>query len=115
MNKNLVIGIVFLFCFSCKQEQIVTPADVIPFDTMVLVLADVQQSEVAILFMRNKNIIDMPKPEALYKSILSKHQITTEEFDKSFTFYSSHTGLMEKLYAAIIEELTKRKVQLDNN
>ena len=115
MNKGLIIGVVLLLCFSCKQKEIIIPNDVIPFDTMVQVLSDVQQSEVAILFLRNKQVIDMPKPEALYKSILSQHEITTEEFDKSFKFYSSHTVLMEKLFAEIIEELSKRQVQLESN
>ena len=30
----------------------------------------------------------MPKPESLYKSILNQHNITAEEFDNSFKFYS---------------------------
>lgn len=114
MNKIIVIGFILLFCFSCKQEEIIIPSNVIPFDLMVQVLSDVQQSEVAILFLRNKNAVDMPKPESLYKSILNQHNITAEEFDNSFKFYSGHTELMEKLYAAIIEELTKRQVQLGN-
>ena len=113
MNRILILGFVLLFCFSCKQSEIVIPNDVIPFDTMVQVLSDVQQSEVAILFLRNKNAVDVPKPEGLYKFILNQHKITAEEFDKSFKFYSGQTQLMEKLYAAIIEELTKRQVQLE--
>lgn len=114
MKRVLVFFIVFVFFMACKQKEVVIPADVIPYDTMVQVLSDVQQSEVAILFLKNKGISTMPKPEALYKYIYSTHKITTEEFDRSFLFYANETELMEKLYGDIIEELRKRQVEIES-
>ena len=66
MNKIIVIGFILLFCFSCKQEEIVIPSNVIPYDLMVQVLSDVQQSEVAVLFLRNKNAVQKCQSPRVY-------------------------------------------------
>jgi len=115
MKQAFLFFIIAMFCISCKQKEVVIPADVIPYDTMVQVVSDVQQSEVAILFLKNKGISTMPKPEALYKYIFNTRKITAEEFDRSFMFYASETELMEKLYGDVIEELRKRQVEIGSN
>ncbi|MBT8195778.1 MAG: DUF4296 domain-containing protein [Bacteroidia bacterium] len=114
--KQLVTFIVVIMCFlSCKQKEVEIPADVIPYDTMVQVVTDIQQSEVAIMFLKNKGMSNKPKPEAMYNYVFDTYKISAEDFDRSFLFYSSELEVMEKLYGDVIEELRKRQVEIESN
>jgi len=114
MNRIVAILFICVFLSSClKEKETVIPSDVIPYEQMVQILSDVQQAEVLVLFLRTKQQEDIPLPESLYKDIMDKRNISPEDFDKSFKFYSSDTKLMEKLYGDVIEELTKRQAELE--
>src|SRR5688572_9129911 len=113
MQKILVL---FFICFSAScADPVVIPPDVLPKDKMTKVLADIQLIEASIqndAMERSdstKNIV-----YGYYQSVFKKHNITADQFRRSFDFYLDHLDLMDKMYDDVIIELSKRQAEESN-
>ncbi len=104
------IGIVLMFSlfFGCSKKQVEVPADVIPRDTMIIVLAEIHLAEASIQVL-NVDVNDSFKAVSfgLYNYIFSKHKITQELFKKSFDFYRSEPAYFHAMYDEVITHLSE--------
>ncbi|MBI2966385.1 MAG: DUF4296 domain-containing protein [Bacteroidetes bacterium] len=96
--------------FSCQRQPEKIPPDIIPRDKMVKIFTDVQIGEAHI------QIRGLPADTIalLYQSILAQYGVSQDEFRKSFTFYTEHPDILEKVYEEVLNELSKRHAEMQS-
>jgi hypothetical protein len=83
------------------------PDDVLDHDKFVLVMTDVQLLEAT---SRKKLIRDGDPKERtaqFYKQLFDKHEITEEEFKRSYLWWNSEPELMVEVYEKVLENLSR--------
>ena len=95
---------------SCKPKEEKIPADVMPPDSMISILADLHLAEAKMVMggmeARNSDI------KSVYlKSVLANAKVDTAYFSKSFNYYSIRPELFSQMYEKVIEELSKRQAK----
>lgn len=103
--------------FSCKVEQTEIPANIIPKDTMIAILVDINLLEAV---MEEGKIATDSLDKAMYNhysSIFYAHNISKENFYKSYHFYIQHPHLLDEIYNEVINQLNllESKVQVNKN
>ena len=107
MKKIGIVLMLSLF-FGCSKKQVEVPADVIPRDTMIVVLAEIHLAEASIQVL-NVEVKDSLKAVSFgfYNYIFSKHNITQELFKKSFDYYRSEPAYFHAMYDEVITHLSE--------
>lgn len=104
------IGIIFILSvlIGCSKKEVEIPNDVIPRDTMIVVLAEVHLAEATIQVL-NVDLNDSTKIASFgfYRHIFSKHNITQELFKRSFDFYRSEPAYFHTMYDEVITRLSE--------
>lgn len=88
----------------CVRHEVELPADVLTKDEIVPVLVDIHLVEGA----RSGKLVlgDTNQLPDYYARVYEKHNITAEEFRKSFDWYAQNPIQAKEVYAAVIEELS---------
>jgi hypothetical protein len=107
MRKIGIVLILSIF-ISCSKKEVEIPDDVIPRDTMIVVLAEIHLAEATIQVL-NIELNDSTKKAAvgLYRHIFSKHKISQELFKKSFDFYRNEPTYLHAMYDEVITRLSE--------
>lgn len=112
--KSCLIACCLLFLAGCKSEieRIPEPENLIPRDTMVLVLGDLTVLEAHIT---NKYPTVTVFKDLMKKSgdeLLKKYNISYKRLDESLDYYGSRQEEMQSIYTEIQDSLTMRLNQL---
>jgi hypothetical protein len=97
--KGLLFVTAILFWQSCDQPK--QNDAVIPYDTMVQVMADVQMAESYEKLGRENGIRNPQLLDSLYELIYLQHDITAAQLDTSLKFYSKQKYFPEMLSEVI--------------
>ena len=92
---------IILACFvivSCRSADHV-PSDVLPVNTMKKVMWDVLMVDeyANLLYTKDSTLNVKATTLKLYSKVFSLHEISAEEFGKSFSFYKSNPDLEKAL------------------
>lgn len=137
MPKWIVFVGLIVMIASCgeKTEEVVVsmeqPADLIPEDKMIQVLADVHLLESAITFRgpqtasRSPFMVSPNEQAALppagqqqalpYYDIFSKYGYTRDQYQRSLRWYSLDATNYSEMYDEVINELTRRQAKEQQN
>jgi len=117
ISAIIIIGLfTFLLIQGCTQHVEVKfeqPADLIPRDSMVDIIVDLQIME-SILTKEQKTGRRQVTDDQyyLYNSVMDKYHLTRERFKRSFDFYQGDLEVLDKIYADAITKLTKMKTSV---
>lgn len=107
----------FLALISCTQKMdkvVVPPEDLIHRDTLVNILVDLRLYEATMAYEQRQASRKLnDKKYFLYKSIINKHNITREQFERSYEFYQEDIRQMDEIYADVITKLSLLKSQVN--
>ncbi|MCB9336113.1 MAG: DUF4296 domain-containing protein [Flavobacteriales bacterium] len=103
-NKIIVVFLVIVTCFSCKEEQI--DKDIIPPSKMVEILSDMELAKATIIFQEADKKI---KNEFFFNVIFKNHNTNKEKFEKSLHYYSQKPKEMEQIYNQVITLLSQKQ------
>lgn len=109
---NLIVSCLlacFLFVACSGEEQL--PADILPMDKMVQITADVELLEAYLVSVKKSNAPDSVA-EQQYELLLSKHELSKEEYRKSMKYYMDDRVQLRELYTKVLEELNAREAEL---
>lgn len=99
MRCGLLILFLSFLVAGCKNKNRV-PAGILPTSKMQAVLWDIMRADQFLTDYRvNKDTALDTEAESikLYRQIFSIHDISREEFQKSFSFYQSHPVLLKEI------------------
>ena len=85
---------------------------VLPADSMVIVLTDLQIVEGAVNVKHRQKMQPGLKSNVYLESVLEKHGITLDKMEESMRFYSYHTKELDKIYDQVIINLSKKEGEL---
>lgn len=98
---------------ACSSEE-GPPADVLGPERMAEVLID---TEIADALYSQKTVISLDSvnanKESYYKGILEKHNLSRDEFERSFGWYRSNPDKMTEVYEMVLDSLTRLEVQVE--
>ena len=100
-----VISLVFI---SCKNKRQVPPAELIPYETMLDVLAESYIIE-AMTNFSNMEINRYGYTRELYQDLFDEYQITEEQYETSIRYYVSEKEQAMKLYEDVAKKIEERK------
>lgn len=112
-----VTPIVFCFLlFACsKNATVQIPESVLPVEKMAAVMVDVHLMEAATnLNVRNSESVGGGGSIPLFIDIFKKHNITKEQYNKSYDFYTQNPEHLNKVYELILVELSKMQAQVSS-
>ena len=94
-----------LFLLACNQNKV--PKDVIAQTKMESVFWDYVQADIYVKDFVSLDSSKNPVKEnaLLQEEVFKKHDITREDFNKSYKYYATH----EKLMTAILESITAKQ------
>jgi len=98
--KRLIIC-VFILISACKQEYPSVPRDVIPFEKMTQILADMHITD-AVAATKAQGGMDE-------KLLTEEYYLQIYNFVKSYHFYEGSPKLFNKLYDQVLSEISKRE------
>ncbi len=115
--RNLLISIFLLYIFSgCYNENRFTvkpPERLLPEDTFVMVLTDVELVEGAIEYSREHHLKNRNKTERFYSYIYKKYNLTPVLLKQNMDYYNSNPDNMIKIYDKVLANLTQVQTVLD--
>jgi hypothetical protein len=102
-------AILLIVLASCSSSERIPPADIIPRDSFVALLTDVQLLEAV---SKQKMIrTDNPGPRIarFYKKTFEKFEVSEEQFLASFKWYYEDPEDMISIYEEVLNELVNRQ------
>lgn len=86
------------------------PETTLSKEKMVGVMLDIHISEATMnMTPINRNVSDSPKPGI---DVLKKNNISKEQFDESFVFYTQHPLLLNEIYEEVMDSLSKMQAEV---
>ena len=107
--QRVIIGFIALFTIiSCGSEQ--KKKSQLTEEQMIELLVDIHKTDALLTRAVNRGEIKKEEIKHYYKGMLDKHNITRDEFDSAFDYYSHDFKKFDKIYA---EVLARIKLQED--
>ena len=108
--KQSVILILFVgLMAACTSEDKKIPDDVLPVDSMKLVVWDLIQAGSLASVLKEKDTTIKKLNTAYFAEVLKLHKISKENFFKSFDFYQAHPSLNGQLFDSINNYAQRRR------
>lgn len=113
--KSFAALTLVLLLFSCKStiERFPEPENLIPRDTMVIILQDliVLESHVISRYPEVNTFRDLMRNSG--DSLLAKYHVNFKRFDQSINYYGSRQDEMQSIYTEVQDSLTWKMNQLE--
>ncbi len=110
----LLVAIVFLGACSGEVKLPDAPKDLIPRDSMVVLLKDMTVLESAVQ-NRYKNVTVFYKVmTSSGEAYLAKRKITKDRYERSFDYYIIHDTVLQGMCTQIMDSLTREGERLQN-
>ncbi|MHC2992977.1 hypothetical protein OB13_15825 [Pontibacter sp. HJ8] len=95
----------------CQKQTTQAPDNLVPQETMVQILADVHIAEALI-----ENRVIYPDTALMtynqqQQRILASHNVSEEDFRKTYNYYLENLTLMDKLYEVVLDTLSVREAK----
>jgi len=117
MSGRTVVLMMLLCCFAgagCSDKNSV-PGDILSQDKMEQVMWDMAQADqyAALYLVKDSALIDR-KTETmrLYAEVLRLHQVTPEEFRKSYRYYLSRPELNQLLFDSVVARGVRARTEM---
>lgn len=111
---RIIAGLLaILLAVGCSNKDKV-PSDFIPRDKMEKILWDmVQADQYAAIYLTKDSARVNVKTETLklYEEVFRLHQVSREEFRKSFTYYQQHPELTRNVFDSILAQGNRQRTE----
>ena len=109
----LLISLLVAACYHKAPEPIFDMAKVLPQDTMVVVLTELQLAEGAVNIKTRQGKLAAEYARSFSDQVLEKHGISTDVFNESMRYYSFYVEKMDKIYEQVIINLSKLESEVN--
>ena len=109
MKKLFPLSLALIFILACRRgEQI--PNDVLSKEKMQAVMWDVMRADQflsAYVLSKDSSLDKVTESLKYYQDIFTLHQVTREQFQKSFSFYKDHP----QLFKTIMDSMSQSRAE----
>jgi hypothetical protein len=105
MRLNLLL--VLLILISCTDNHVLVsePKNLVPEDTMVMVIRDLTLIESHIQMKYEGVSVFKELMERSGEHILANYNMSTERFESSINYYGSRQEMMQQIYSRVLDSL----------
>lgn len=107
---SILFCLVLLGCSS--KNEVAKPANLIPEEKMVQILADVHIMESIVEANVNYPDTAVMVYNKRHKEILNKYGVSSDAFYSTYNYYADNLVEMDRLYEVILDTLTAREAKL---
>lgn len=101
-----------LSLLSCRSDKGEIPTDILNRPKFTSIMIDVQLAEgIKTQYAHSRNK-DGQLNKELYEEIFERHDITEDEFRKTFSYYQSQPELMEGIFEQVLDSLSKLEAEI---
>ena len=111
-----LIAVMLSSCYNEYDESLSgEPENLIPRDTIVLIIADMEITESVLRQQNNYGIDAGDKTEAYFNMIFTKYHTSKSRFDSSLAYYKGDVEVMSQIYEDVITRLSllQSEVQME--
>lgn len=118
MKHSIAVFLSFCLLFvaceniATKSITVEKPKALVPEDTMVQMLTQMQYIEASI----QRRVLEYHKDSLLiyahYNNVFNNYNVSKERFTNSLRYYQHTEGKVTELYDAVIEEISKKQAEL---
>ncbi len=110
--KSLITTVFFFVLFtSCLNEE-KKPEIVLSESQMVEVMTEFQIAEAIVRLGYHRTTDSLIYNDSIYSALFNKLEITQQQFDTSFSYYSAHPKDFEKIYEQVLTNLSTRAAEI---
>jgi hypothetical protein len=111
-KKFLFLFFVLIFSACTDTDVIPIPDSVLPEEKMAEIFVDLNLLE-ATLNIHAGNINSLAGNSSKLKvNFYSKHQVSKEQFDESYKFYTENPELLVEIYTLVLNNLSRMQAQV---
>ncbi|MBJ6111691.1 DUF4296 domain-containing protein [Hymenobacter sp. BT523] len=111
---GLLLAPLLLASPGCQRpEEPTKPADLLPKDQMIRLLADLHVLEARVENSRLPQDSARALYQAQHKALLWNREVTDSAFQRSYRYYGIHGKDLSEIYGAVIDTLNKRTEKLE--
>lgn len=115
IKKIVYVLMCAVFLSACSDEaEVSIPDTVLTKQEMVRIMMDVHLLESSMnlnVYNPDKTVAESPTPGF---DILKKNNITKQQYDESFDFYSQNPAILNQIYDSVLTELSKMQAEMVN-
>lgn len=100
-------------CSSAPENFADRPVDLIPQETMVQVVTDINLLEAHISEVRLIGMLNRDSSEKYYNQLFQKHGIERKQLESSLDYYATQIGELDTIYAQSLRKLAAMDEALD--
>lgn len=117
MNKLVICFTLFFLVAACSDGMsgISKPNDLIPRDTMVMILKDMSllESHIQAKYIHVSRFQETMKRSG--KKLLDAYGVSHDRFDRSMDYYGSRQEEMQSIYTEILDSLNSEAITVGKN
>ena len=112
LSRPLAVALPLLLAACQRPENLAPPADLLPREKTISLLADLHLLEARVENAR----LQPDSARALYltqqKNVLWQASVSDSVFQRSYRYYSIHGKDLDEIYAAVIDTLGQREYRM---
>jgi len=111
---KLIYIITFVLILSCSSKEVKIPKDIIQKDEMIALYIDIHITDAMVTQKKIKDVkISNQLKKSYLVSVLKKHNLTMELFEKSNAFYEDNIQLKYDLYNEVMVKISEKEALLE--
>lgn len=114
--KYLFLTALILFnsCSGAQEDEAIVPPELIPLEQFAAVMTDVQLLEATFNQKMVREDDPVLKMAEYYDQVFTKHGVEKDQFQTSYSYWSSRPQDMMKVYELMIDELTRQEGKINS-
>jgi hypothetical protein len=109
-----ITSILILTAFAgCKNNTIEVPPHIISQDSAIVMFTELQIMEALIIQGSLKQQDTLFAIDAYKILMLKRLGLSVERFEENYNFYLAHPELLDKVYAEVLNEISRKKAELE--
>ncbi|HEY2726121.1 MAG TPA: DUF4296 domain-containing protein [Parafilimonas sp.] len=97
---------------SCTSEDTKIPKDILPLNKMKLIVWDMTKAGEYGMYLQEKDTTKKKLTAVYLAEVLKLHNISKEDFFKSFKYYQAHPVLNQQLFDSVNAYAQKQRTEL---
>ena len=106
------IPLLLILLFSCKEKHPPVPKDIIQTKPMELILSDMLIADALSETRGLGTVSEKQYTEEYYVTIFKNHNVSREQFLKSYKFYEDNPVILNNIYDSVLSDISKREAAI---
>jgi hypothetical protein len=111
MKKCLVCICCVAFCFACTPADKKIPPDILPIDTMKVLIWEMTQAGEYAGYLRERDTTIKSLNTAYFSAVLKLHHLEKNKFYTSFHFYQAHPTINKILMDSVSAYSSRQRTE----